>query len=165
MAMLNFDASTVAQPSHDVLPAGNYEAVIIESAVNANKAGTGHYLALTFEVINGEHTGRRLWVRLNIDHPNAAAVQMAQQDLASICRACGLDKVSDSEQLHDIPMIVTVKETNDRTTGEPRADIKGYKAIPRQAPAPASSPAVSPYIAPAAAPAPAPVSTSPWAKR
>ena len=72
MANLNgFDANTV-DPASDFepLPAGKYLAVITASEMKPTKSGNGHYLELTFQVIDGPYKGRMLWSRLNLDNPN-----------------------------------------------------------------------------------------------
>ena len=56
-----FDANQVDPASNfDPLPAGKYLAAIIESEMKPTKAGTGNYLALTFQVLDGPHKGRML---------------------------------------------------------------------------------------------------------
>ena len=74
-----FDANQV-EPSTDFdpLPAGKYLAVIAESEMKPNKAGTGHFLQLTFQVMEGPFKNRLLWARLNLDNPNATAVAIAR---------------------------------------------------------------------------------------
>lgn len=52
-----------------------------------NKPGTGEYLQLEFEIIEGEYRNRKVWTRLNINNPNPDAVRMAQADLSAICHA------------------------------------------------------------------------------
>ena len=47
-----FDANQVEPNSgFDPIPAGKYLSVITESEMKPNKAGTGHYLQLAFQVI------------------------------------------------------------------------------------------------------------------
>jgi hypothetical protein len=122
-----FDANQV-EPSADFepLPAGKYPAVIIESEMKANKAGTGHYLQLTFEVIDGTFKGRRVWARLNLDNPNAQAVQIARAELSAVCRAVGVLAPNDSADLHNLPLVITVKCRKREDTGEIANEIKGY---------------------------------------
>ena len=57
-----FDANSV-EPTSDFepIPAGKYPAVIAESEMKPNKAGTGHFLQLTFQVIDGPYKNRFLW--------------------------------------------------------------------------------------------------------
>ena len=67
-----FDASTVEPATDfDPIPAGKYLGVISDSEFKPTKSGNGNFLELTFEVLEGEYKGRRLWSRLNLDNPNA----------------------------------------------------------------------------------------------
>ena len=131
MATLNFDANNV-DPSvgFDPIRAGKYLAVIVDSETKTTKSGTGEYLQLEFEVIEGDYKGRKLWARLNIKNPNADAVRMAQADLSAICRAVNVMTPSDSVELHNLPLTITVrckKNQDDEMTNE----IRGYG--PREA--------------------------------
>jgi len=54
MATLNFNANEVPPAEAlEAVPAGKYIAVITESEVKPTKSGTGHFLELTFEIIEG----------------------------------------------------------------------------------------------------------------
>ena len=88
-----FDAYEV-EPSKnlDVITPGKYLAVITESEMKPNRAGTGEYLQLTFQIIEGPFRGRVLWTRLNLRHPNATAVQIARASTD----AAGLDGIAQS---------------------------------------------------------------------
>lgn len=146
MAQLNFKASAIqlterTPQTYGPLPAGEYEMMIVKSDTKATKAGTGHYLELEMHVISGEHSGRRHWERLNIDNPNAQTVKIAQEQLARLCAALGLDDVEDSEQLHDQ---VFIAEVGIDKKDDTRNVIWNYKpvadAAPKAAPAkPAAS--------------------------
>ena len=137
-----FDASQV-EPSGDFepIPAGKYVAVITESEMKANKSGTGSLLQLTFQVIEGEHKGRLVWTRLNLDHPNAVAVQIARADLSAICRAVGVLAPRDSVELHDLPLEIHVRCKKRTDTGEIVNEIKGYATREKPQPVAAASPA------------------------
>jgi hypothetical protein len=142
-----FDANQV-EPSKDFdpLPAGTYLAVITESEMKANKAGTGSYLNLTFEVTEGPYKGRKLWSRLNLNNPNAQAVQIAQAELSAVCRAVGVLAPNDSVDLHNLPLLITVKLRKREDTGELANEIKGYSkkesapSVAAQAPANSTPP-------------------------
>ena len=150
MAQLNFRASAIQieerSNNYGPLPAGEYEMMIVKSDTKPTKAGTGHYLECEMHVISGEHSGRRHWERFNLDNPNAQAVKIAQESLAKLCAAIGVDEVNDSEELHDRPFIAEVgidKKDDQRNV------IWGYQPALGGTPAPA--PAAKP--APSAAPA------------
>jgi hypothetical protein len=153
MALLNFDATQV-EPTQafEPLPAGTYAAFITESDFTPTKNGLGSYLKLKFQIIEGEYTGRVLFTNLNLDNPNKTAVEIAQRDLSAICHAVGVLQASDSQQLHDRPMMIKVGIQPARDGHEASNSIKGYEAYGQTVKTP-----------PAAAPAAA-SNTPPWKK-
>ena len=105
-----FDASAV-EPlgNYEVLPPGKYVAQIIASEMRPTKDGAGQYLYLEIDILEGAARGRRLFDRLNLINGNPEAVLIAQRTLSSICRAVGKLQVSNSEQLHLLPLVADVK--------------------------------------------------------
>jgi hypothetical protein len=141
MANLNgFDARTV-DPTTDFepIPAGKYLAAITESEMKETKNGSGRYLQLTFSILEGEHKNRVLWARLNLDNPNATAVKIARAELSAICHAVGVMAPKDSVELHNLPLVITVKLKKRQDTDELTNEIKGYAkkeaaaGVPQQA--------------------------------
>ena len=123
-----FDATQVApREAHSPIPAGEYLAMIVASEFKRTNKGDGQYLSLEFQVLEGEYQNRKFWDRLNLDNPNVQAVEIAQRTLSAICHATGKLQVTDSEALHNIPMVVKLAVTkSDR--GE-NNEVKGYKSI------------------------------------
>jgi hypothetical protein len=132
-----FDANEV-EPNveFDPIPAGKYVAVITASEVKPNKAGTGSYLQLTLQIIEGEYKGRLLWARLNLDNPNATAVKIARGELSAICRGVGVMQPKDSVELHDLPLVISVKCKKRPDSDELQNDIRGYEKKEAQQGAP-----------------------------
>jgi hypothetical protein len=110
----------------EVLPDGQYLAAIVESEMKPTKSGAGQYLQLTFQVLEGEHKGRLLWARLNLDNSNATTVRIARAELSAICRAVGVMAPKDSVELHNLPVVITVGHKKRPDTGELTNVIKGY---------------------------------------
>lgn len=139
-----FDANQV-EPSNDLdpVPAGKYLAVITESEMAPNKAGTGHFLKLTFQIIEGAFKNRLLWTRLNLDNPNATAVQIARGELSAICRAVGVLSPNDSVELHNLPLEIHVKCKKRTDTGEITNELKGFTKKETPPPAAPMSPAAN----------------------
>jgi hypothetical protein len=150
MAQLNFKASAIQieerSTSYGPLPAGDYEMMIVKSETKPTKAGNGHYLELEMHVVSGQHSGRRHWERLNLDNPNAQAVKIAQESLARLCNAIGVDEVNDSEDLHDR---IFIAEIGIDKKDDTRNVIWNYKDATELAPTFKSAPAAKP-AAPAA---------------
>jgi len=109
----------------EVLPAAEYLCMIEASEMKETSARTGHYLELRMKVLEGEHAGAPLWARLNLDNPNLLTVEIAKAELSAICRAVDVMQPDDSEQLHNIPLVITVK-CKVRDDGEVVNEVKGY---------------------------------------
>jgi len=141
MAHLNgFDAHEV-EPNvgFDPIPAGKYLAIIANSEMKPTKAGTGEYLELELEVIEGPYKGRKLWDRLTLKHPNDLTVQIAKGTLSSICRAVGVMKPNDSVELHNLPLVISVGCKKREDNGDLTNVIKGYSKRETSAATPAAS--------------------------
>jgi len=91
------------------LPRGDYECIVIDTTIKDTKAGTGQYIEVTLQVVDGPASGRRLWDRLNISNPSKQAEAIAKEQLDRLCDAVGLThKMQQTEQLHDVPIMVSV---------------------------------------------------------
>lgn len=144
-----FDANTVEPAGEfEPIPAGKYVAVITESEMKPTNAGTGNYLQLTLQILEGQYQNRLLWARLNLDNPNETARKIAQGELSAICRAVGVLAPNDSVELHNLPLMINVRCKKRADTGEIVNEVKGYSKK--------ESPAAPSNDAPAAK------STPPW---
>jgi hypothetical protein len=129
MAQLNFNSTEVPEDEgFKPLPEGEYTVQIIQSEMKETKAGTGHFLELRMQVLDGDHVGRLLFDRLNLINPNETAVKIAQRTLADICEATGVLEVEDSEELHGIEMIAKVVIKPAQGDWPEGNEIKKYKA-------------------------------------
>ncbi len=160
MAQLNFDASQV-DPSvpFEALPSDKYTVEIANSQTKPTKAGDGTYLELEYVVLDGEYRGRKVWDRLCLNHPTQKTVEIARANLSAICHAVGILKPRDSNELHHIPLVITVKAKKDEATGTIFNEVKGYAkresflpATPPQAPAAREQAAQYPQATEGAAP-------------
>ena len=142
MANLSFNAANVS-PSvvYAPLPAGDYQAIITESETKATKDGQGQYLQLKLQIQGGEFAGRVLFDRLNLWNNNQQAQEIAQRALSAICHAVGILQVGDSQELHNRPLIATVKVKPASGNYEANNEIKGYKAAQLAAAPAANAPA------------------------
>ncbi len=111
------------------MPADNYIAKLVESDVLPTSKKTGKYIKCKFEIIKGEYKGRFVWTNINIVNPNPMTVDIAQKELATLCRACGKGVITDTAVLHGIPIEMKVKikpAKNDYPAGN---EPCGYSAI------------------------------------
>ena len=146
MAQLNFNAAEIDTTSRDAIPSGTYEAVVTDSEMKATKNGLGMGINLTFEIISeGPAKGRKVFVWINYEHPKAEAQRIGREELASLCKAVGVDNLTDTNQLHNMPLLITVGlDKNDST----RNVVKKYASKA----APSAQPAQRPAAATGAAP-------------
>ena len=91
-----------------MLPAGKYVVQIVESEMRVTSNGMGQFLWLMLDVLEGPYTGRKVFDQLNLVNQNPTTVEIAQRALSAICHATGKLQVSDSEELHLIPMTIQV---------------------------------------------------------
>jgi len=145
LANFKIDESAATQ---DLIPNGEYRAIIIESEECTTKRGDGSYIKLTFQITEGNQENRLIWVNLNMDNPNPKAVEIAGQELSNICMAAGIREIGDSSELHDIPLIIKVGVQKGNNGYDDQNRVKAYKKIgPSQTPATA---------------APSPAGDQPW---
>lgn len=143
----DFDATVYDEPvtksSFDPLPPGDYTAIIVDSDMKDTKAGTGKYIELTINIVEGEYEGRRLWERLNVYNPSEQAERIARSQLNNLSNAVGKPGASDTESLHDIPFIISLDIDRRDTT---RNKVMGYspagkaRSVAAKSSAPVSAP-------------------------
>ena len=133
-----FDSSTV-EPKGDyaAIPAGQYVAGIEKVEVKPTSAGTGHYLSIQHNILEGPMAGRKLFGNINIINPSQQAQEIGQRQLSALCRACGIVVLKDEKELlgKTVAVRVKVKMTKD-TAGnvlDEKNEITTWSAnIPRQ---------------------------------
>lgn len=147
MKLSGFNAAAI-EPSapRTTLPAGKYKAVITASEERPNKAMTGSMLKLTLQVIEGPHQGAMVFDQLNINNPSKTAMEIAERTLSAICRSVGVMLPQESSDLHNKPLMVTVKVENTEQYGAQNR-VSGYEPCESAA---------------AAAPAQASAAVPPW---
>ncbi len=136
MAQINFNAASVDTTTRDPVPSGTYEAVVTGSEIRATKNGLGKGINFTFEILSeGPAKGRKVFSWINWEHPNPEAQRIGQEELARLCKAAGVENLTDTEQLHDIPIVITVgKDRSDPS----KTAIKGFSPKARAAAAAAA---------------------------
>lgn len=151
MPGFNFDATQVtpaAAPNYGPLPKGIYTAIVMDTDVKTTKNGDGQYIAVTFQIVDGEHANRRVWQNINVSNPNKQAEDIGRSELAALCFACGVDKLTDTEELHDIPLGIEVgidKKDPERNRVLGYNKLEGATAKPAAAAAPAAKASAKPW--------------------
>lgn len=120
-----FNTSDVAD---DIWSAGDYLVEITKSEMKDTKDGNGKYLMLGFKCLEGKQKGQMIFTNINLINPNEIAVQIARKELKKICTAVGKTSIEDSDELHAIPLKISIVIRSD---GDPYPgnDIKKYTAV------------------------------------
>ncbi len=110
MATIIFNSADVPEEDNkfDLLPPGDYKVIVTESSIKATKAGTGEYVAVKVQVVDGDKKGRTVFANLNFKNPNPTAEQIGRRELADLTKAVGLVTLSDTAQLHNKPLLVKI---------------------------------------------------------
>jgi hypothetical protein len=141
-----------------VIEPGEYPAVITKSEMKPTKDGSGQRLNLTLQILSGKYQNRTLFDGLNVKNKSQQAEQIGRSQLKAVCVAVNVPDPKVSEELHNKPLMIKVAVGKDQN-GNPRNEIKGYKArLPQQtAPQQPATNLVEQAFEPEAAPA-----KSPW---
>lgn len=135
-----FDATQhdTEQRDYEELPNGIYQLEIAEAEIvetGPEDARTGSGMKFTANVLApDELKERKFFGFINIENNNPQAQEIGQRELASLCRALGLDGVEDTDELLFIAYTVKIgmgkpskKKNADGTPMYPaRAEIKRY---------------------------------------
>lgn len=143
-----FNAEAPENNISNVIPAGEYEVVIVKSQkVDVKPPKVGAYLKLEFQIVNGEQQNKHVFHNLNIWLPettenNKTAVQISKGHLSAICRAVGVLNPKDSAELHNKPLRIKVGVREAKGEYGPQNTITSFK--PRGFAAPAAAPEAAP---------------------
>lgn len=141
MADFDFNVSDYKPAEYELIDAGEYDAVIIESEKKPTKSG-GSRLEMKVQIIGGKFANRTLRDNLNLWNRSEVATAIARGQLNAIALAVGVANPKDSKELHNKRLRVVVGVEKREDNGELKNTIKGYKAAQsssQQQPQPAAT--------------------------
>lgn len=152
-----FDAAAVEPQENrasEPLPRGTYTVEITDAEVKETKARTGTGLKLEYTVVEpAEFARRKVFQFINLRHTSEQAEQIGQSQLSALCRAVGIQNLTDTDQLFQKMLKVGVKIRAASGDYPASNDISAYEAL-------SGAPQVS--AMPAARSAAAPAKAAPW---
>jgi hypothetical protein len=171
----SFDPATHEGTTYDLLPIGTYAAQITDATVRQPQSGDGYYIALTWQITEGDHEGRYVWQNITFQHRKAQAENIGRKQFKDLCDATGIsEQVNDVSVFKFIPCQVKLGierdkqgvypdknrvsrilplEDTPKPTGKP--EPKTATAKPESKPAATGNGAAPPWRKPAAKPTPA----------
>lgn len=123
--------------NYSPLPAGEYPVVVTDTEIKPTKEGTGKFVKVTHQVVDGPYNGKFIVNNINIQNPNPVAVEISKKTLAKIEKALGLPVggLQNHEQMRGVPVRVHLTVKQDDKYG-PGNEIKNYLPyLPDSAPA------------------------------
>ena len=119
--------------SFDPLEPGQYKAVVMDAELKDTSKG-GKQLVLQWEITGPKHEGRFIWDGHNVENANPKAVEIANENLARICKAVGVNGFDFEDGCYAIrnkPVEITIEIEAARGKYEARnrIPIGGYKAV------------------------------------
>ena len=113
----------------DLIPEAWYPALIVKSTLKDTKAKTGKLINLQFKIIEGEYAKRVVFTNLNIVNQNPTAEAIAKRELKQICDAVGVKSISDTNELHGIPMEIKIVHSEATAAYPAKEEVKGFRAL------------------------------------
>jgi len=148
MPGFTFNCNEAPEPQDfSPLEPGEYPAMIIDSGIDEKKNGT-EQVWLQYEVIDGASKGRKIRHWYTVKCANEQAVEIGLRQLRNVCESMGLAGITQTEELHDKPLVIVVGFRKDDKERNEVKNVKPFGSVP-----PAAEPAAqSPQSEPAARP-------------
>ena len=139
-----FDPSQYAGTTDLVpIPPGWQSAHIVEASYKeVLNNSTSTYMLAVFEIIEGEHKGRKIFQNVTLTNQNQQAVEIGQRLLTDICNALKIGSLKNLEVLQYKPMKVRVGIKRDKDGVYPDRNqitqVRSYDFVPKRGGGPAS---------------------------
>lgn len=119
-----------SQGGFEVLPADDYVCVLKKSEWKDAKKEGNRFIYMEFVVVEGEYKGGVFIERMNLVNSNSTAVRIANGKMNQLCAACLLSDIEDTDELHGIPVMLTVTiNPNDDNDFAAQNEIKKFSNV------------------------------------
>ena len=129
MASLEMEKGEETVDDYTPIPVGWYTSIITETDVKKTKSGTGIYMSLTHEIMDGEYKGRLIFDMITIENQNEDAQQIGTKQRNSLFAACGKAKIHDTDEFLNIPIKIKVRIGTANEGYDPKNEISDYKNV------------------------------------
>jgi hypothetical protein len=128
---MNFDARNVdpSQSRFEPMPKGWYVAQVEEGEILPTKAGNGHYLKLTYTILDGQFKGRKVFKNYNISNQNKLAEEIAWRELSALMHTINVLQIQDCRQLCNQPLKIRLKIRAGQGDYDDQNEIVEYQNI------------------------------------
>ena len=128
-----FNTPAEKDSANEALPPGQYRVLVESTAWKPTKAGTGHFAAIIFQVVQGQWQGKKLFANFNLDNPSEVATRIGKAEFKRFLMAIGV--MTPIRDEHDMQRELVNKSCyvdveNELYQGEQQAKVKSYSAQP-----------------------------------
>lgn len=112
------------------MPPDWYPAEVSNSEkLESNKNAGNFYWKMEFKINQGKYAGRKIWTNLNLINKSPQAVEIAQRELTSICKACRKGPIEDTAELHGKYLMVKLGIEPATPKYPEKNTVTGYKPM------------------------------------
>jgi len=127
-----FDGSQVDESelkSFDPLPDGEYICMVKKCELKGSQNTAGcKYFSTQYEVVKGPKAGRMIFSTFVTEHPNEKVRNIGRARMKLLCLAAtGKPVVNAAEELTKKPIMVKIKTTKDKNTGQDSTNVLDIK--------------------------------------
>ena len=130
--VFTLDSVPAQTTSYDAIPAGLYEASIMNAEIKDSQKG-GQYINIRFDITGPSHASRVVFGMITLSNANPKAEEIGRQQLGELIRCIGLDKLADTDQLIGGKLIIKVTVETTEKYGEQNR-VAGFRPVKSGAP-------------------------------
>lgn len=129
----------------EVLPKNMYLVVAKSAELKDTRSGDGQYIKVQFEVIDGQHRGRKLWHQFNVKNPNETAVKIGKGQMKKFFLSAGVkqEALADLEESNFVGQTAVASVDIETDSYGERNVIKDFRPERQVTQKPASKEAVT----------------------
>jgi hypothetical protein len=123
-------AAEEGTPEPTLLRQGHYVACVVDAIIKPYKTGKGQAVFLTWELMDDECAGRKLWSKCTLSHESEKAMKFGRQQFKDICDACGItDAFTDLTLLYNKPCSIWVRIEEGDGQYPPKNEVGKVKPV------------------------------------
>lgn len=104
MARFDFETADYEAPmDFEIIPEGTEVRMKCTEAEEKETSSGGTMIAATFQIVEGEYKGRKVWTNFNVVNKSEKAQNFGRRMVSGWARACGKPNANDTDQLLEKP--------------------------------------------------------------
>ena len=135
-----------------LFPAGEYIGVAVKTDVKDTKTGTGRFVEIEWQIVDGVKKGSIYIDRMNVENHTPVAQRMARGSYKSLQKALKFrdEQMYETSNIHHIPVKLAIRQYESKSSGKMENGVSYYPAdgsIPVPSPAAPPPPSAEPSAA------------------